>query len=377
MGELPPQPFVAFSYPFDLQIAATHLAKDLQALGINVWTYEDMWPGDNIREETEKAIQAAGALILLFFPVEQSLLDDRLSEELQIAHMSQRPVLSLLNHGVTLADLVSPSLLPQHFINISGSNEEEELALIIQALESLGFTTANFPIRIRIIQEPLTAQNLTLVLSSLTELSTKYWLIAQKRFADLIEYTQTHDDRFAEEAQIVITSVSYNSPFNMDWKVDLSAPSVAEALVTTIDGVAQKKERLEKTRLENQARAQEIKEAEQKSDQENQAALLEREKQRLEIEQRRLEVLEKQLEVQKKGIEYALEIAAKVVGTLHPGADPATRSMEIQALLPNIIQFQNGKGVELVLPVLQIGEKVKNVEKPLAELPMREERESL
>jgi hypothetical protein len=207
-------------------------------------------------------------------------------------------------------------------------------------------------LRIRVVEKPLTAQNLAMILLALTELTTKYWLIAKGRFADLIEYTQTHNGRFAEEAQTVITSISYNSPFNMDWKVDLSAPSVAEALVTTIDGITQRKERLEKARLENQAQAQQIKEAEQKFEQESQAALLEREKLRLEIEQHRLEVLEKQLEVQKKGIEYALEIAEKVVDTLHPGADPATRAMEIQTLLPNLVQLQNGKGLELALPPL-------------------------
>jgi len=82
---------------------------------------------------------------------------------------------------------------------------------------------------------------------------------------------------------------------------------------------------------------------------ENHTALLEQEKQRLAIEQYRLEVLEKQLEVQKKGIEYALEIAEKVIDTLHPGADPATRAMEIQTLLPDLIQLQNVRGLELSL----------------------------
>jgi hypothetical protein len=42
-------------------------------------------------------------------------------------------------------------------------------------------------------------------------------------------------------------------------------------------------------------------------------AALEQAQRRLEIEKQPLEVLEKQLEVQKKGIEYALEIAGKVV----------------------------------------------------------------
>ncbi len=208
-------------------------------------------------------------------------------------------------------------------------------------------------LHIRIVEDPLTAQNLITIISSLTELSTKYWLIAKGRFADLIEYTQTHNARFAEDANVIVTQVTYNSPFNMDWKIDLSAPSVAEALVKTIDGVSQRHSRLEQVMLENQVKAQEIKHAEQQAYDKQQMAVLEREKQRLEIEQHRLEILEKQLEIQKKGIEYALEIAEKMVDLLHPGADPATRAMEIQVLLPNLVQLQNGKGLELVLPVSQ------------------------
>lgn len=206
-------------------------------------------------------------------------------------------------------------------------------------------------VRMRIVEEPLTAQNLSTIISALTELSTKYWLIANGRFADLIEYTQTHNGRFAEEAQVVVTKITHNSPMNMDWKVDLSAPSVAEALVTTIDGITQVRQRLAKMELENQARALEVKQAEQQANHEQQIAGLEQEQRRLEIEQHRLEVLEKRLDVQKKSIEYALEIAARVVDTLYPNADSATRSMEIQALLPNLIQLQNGKGLELTLPI--------------------------
>jgi len=226
---------------------------------------------------------------------------------------------------------------------------EKALSLITQNLETKGLS---FGLPIRIDEDPLTVQNLNTILSALTDLSTKYWLITKMRFADLVEYTQTHNGHFAEEAQVVITRISYNSPFSMNWKVDLSAPSVAEALVITIDGISQRQERLEKAKLENQAKALEIKETEQKSEQENQMALLEQEKLRLELEQRRLEVLERQLEVQKKGIEYALEIAGKVVNTLHPHVDAATRVMVIQTLLPNIVQLQNGKGLELGFPTL-------------------------
>jgi transcriptional regulator with XRE-family HTH domain len=225
-----------------------------------------------------------------------------------------------------------------------------EVTMSEEVEEFLKYISERSQVRIRILEEPTTAQNLLTIISALTELSTKYWLLAKGRFADLIEYTQTHNGQFAEEANIVITRITHNSPVNMDWKFDISAVGVAEAFVTTIDGVTQLPQRLEKAKLENQAKALEIKEAEQKAGQENQMALLEQEKQRLELEQRRLEVLEKQLEVQKKGIEYALELAGKIVDTLRPDVDAAARAMVIQTLLPNIIQLQNGKGLELALP---------------------------
>jgi len=244
------------------------------------------------------------------------------------------------------------------YIDMGKMGYEKAFTLLIQHLKTLGIIPARVvqsaPIlHIRILEEPLTASNLTTIISSLTELSTKYWLIAKRRFADLIEYTQTHNSRFAEEANVIVTKITYNSPFNMDWKVDLSAPSVAEALVKTIDGIKQRHVRLEQAELENRAKVLEIKHIEQQADHDQQMDVLEREKQQLEIEQRRLEVLEKQLEIQKKGIEYALEIAQKMVDLLHPGADPATRAMEIQALLPNLVQLQNGKGLELALPASQ------------------------
>lgn len=171
-----------------------------------------------------------------------------------------------------------------------------------------------------------------------------------RRLADLVEYTQTHNARFDEEAGTIITRITYNSPFNMDWKVDVSAPSVAEAVLTTIDGIVQRKVRLEKAELENQTMVQEIKQAEQKAELENQMAMLAKEQKRLEIEERRLALLEKRLDVEKKGIEYALELASRTVDILHPTADAETRSMIMQSLLPNILQLQNGKGLELALP---------------------------
>src|SRR5258708_1104731 len=327
MIKLPKKPFVFLIYPHGnrAESFANRLINSLKAYGIYVWITQ----GDSIYSEKDakfrldnESIINADAIFVLF-----SSDGSMGTYELKDLEHLEKDV------GAILIDMEE--------------GHEKAFKLIIQTLEDKGFT---WELHVRINEDPLTAYNLNTIHSALTDLSTKYWLIAKERFADLIEYTQTHNERFAEEAQIVITRISYSSPFNMDWKVDISAPSVAEALVTTIDGVTQLPRRLEKAKLENQAKALEIRAAEQKIEREDQMGLLDQEKQRLELEQRRLEVLEKQLEVQKKGIEFALEIAGKVVNTLHPDADSATRAMEIQALLPNIIQLQNGKGLDLALP---------------------------
>ncbi len=206
-------------------------------------------------------------------------------------------------------------------------------------------------LHIRIIEKPLTPYNMSTIISALTELSTKFWLIASGRLAELIEYAQTRDVRFVEEAGLVITKITYNSPLDITFSSPNFDPkNIADAVVTTIDGITQRKAKLEKAELENQAKAQAIKLAGQKAEQEQQMAALEREKQALEIEKQRLALLQQQLDLQKQGIEYALEIAKKTVDLLHPNADDATKGMIMQALLPNILQLQNGKGLVLALP---------------------------
>jgi len=212
-------------------------------------------------------------------------------------------------------------------------------------------------LRIRIIEHPLTAHNLATIISALTDLSTKSWLVTKGRFAHLIEYTQTRNSRFAEEAQVVVSGVKYNSPFEMNLKVDLSAPSVAEALVIALDGVTQKEERLKAKELENQTRVQAIKQFNEKAELERQMALLEieeqrldQEKQRLEVQEKHLEIQEKYLEMQKKEILDALEIAGKMADILQLKADPAIRAVVIQTLLPDLLRLQDSKGLELDLP---------------------------
>src|SRR5205085_10988270 len=67
-------------------------------------------------------------------------------------------------------------------------------------------------IYIRLIEEPLTAQNVASILSAFTQLYTGCWLIVKGRFRDLIEYTQTHSQLFVDQAHLVINKITYNSP---------------------------------------------------------------------------------------------------------------------------------------------------------------------
>ncbi len=221
--------------------------------------------------------------------------------------------------------------------------------------QKVKFTTEEWPIAagiipIRITEKPLTPYNLAIALTALTELTTKFWLIAKRRFDDLIEYTQTHDGRFAKEAGATIAYARYNSPFNFGFQVDKLVPSVADATMTVVNGLTQRKAKLEQLELENQAAAKKIKEAEQKARQEQQMAALELEKQRLAIEKERQALVEQRLDAQKKRIEDSLELANKAVDIVYPNVDAEMRSVLIQTIMNNILQLQNVTGLELALP---------------------------
>src|SRR5690348_16916734 len=45
-------------------------------------------------------------------------------------------------------------------------------------------------LRIRIIEDPLTAHNLNMIIAAVTDLHTRCWLIEQYRLADLMNYAQ-------------------------------------------------------------------------------------------------------------------------------------------------------------------------------------------
>jgi hypothetical protein len=129
----------------------------------------------------------------------------------------------------------------------------------------------------------------------------------------------------------------------MDWILNLK--NLAEAIGIAIDGVIHTRERLNKAKLENKAREQEIKLALQKADNENKIALLEQEKQKLQIERMRLELFVKQCQV----TEYKLDFAHSIVSRLYFDADKEMRAMLLQNILSLLLKSQNSSELELAL----------------------------
>lgn len=295
---------------------------------------------------------------------------------------------------------------------------EDYLKKFISLSERIQAASRKSTLRIRITEEPLTLSNLTTILSAFTGLATKCWLIANGRFSDLIEYTQTHDVRFTEEAQIIVTQVSYNSPFGMNLNLpNIDPKNFAEAITVGLDAFTQRKLRKRKAELDNEAQAiqnrnteanayqdflareQErniaLQKATQEIAQENAMGLLEQEKQQFEIEKQRaflqiefekqqLDVKTQQVALQRAYLEleymdrnYAIERANKIIDRLSPGIDQAARTLIIPTLLPELLQIQNGKGIEFILPAPDLKEEREEESlKPTSEeLPMSEYRE--
>ncbi len=212
-------------------------------------------------------------------------------------------------------------------------------------------------ISIRIVEEPLTAQNFSNIIGAFSELYTKCWLIANDQFAELIEYMQTHNSRFDERANLVIAKLTHNSPAEIKFSADISPRGVIEALKIAIDAIAQAPLRHREAILANQAKALEIKTKEeearsvltdkeqarsiesQKAELAKQKGLLEIQKKQLEIERERLNLQKEYLELENLRIKFAIENANEMIDTLNPGTDARTREILLQTLLPNLLQL--------------------------------------
>jgi len=228
-------------------------------------------------------------------------------------------------------------------------------------------------INIRITEDPLTAQNFALVISALTEMHVKFWLVQQGRFGELLEYYENPDISPMPEASLVISKMSYHSPLEVQFISIVTNPLlVGQALRVLVrvfkialEAVTQAPYKKKEAELKAQALEQDIKLKEQQLQlneatvnqqlqQNAQRAELENEKGRLELEQKRLllqiEAQRARLAADKERVDFALDLADKVVQRLYPDSDAATRGMISRTLLPELLQLGKANGLELALP---------------------------
>jgi hypothetical protein len=106
--------------------------------------------------------------------------------------------------------------------------------------------------------------------------------------------------------------------------------------------------------LETKIKEQEAEAAQKAKEQalqlEEQKAELERQRELLELQRQQFELEKQRFELQANRISYAIKTAGEMVDLLNPGMDAATKAMNIQLLIPNLLQLANGKGLELGLP---------------------------
>jgi hypothetical protein len=236
-------------------------------------------------------------------------------------------------------------------------------------------------LHLRIMEDPLTAASVSVILQVLTRLHTKCWLMAQGRLDDLIRYCQTYDPSLEEEAHLVITKMRHNSPLEFD--LGVGPKSIAEAMEIATQLRQRVRQRaLENTQLEQKIEheAQQVQaaladmeqahrlaaekaqidrlQAEQalrleaeKAELAHQQALLDLRMQEVALTQAQVAAQRAALALQGEMMNLALEFAGKMVDTMRPGCDPSTRGILIQTLLPQMLQLASGKEQLFMLPL--------------------------
>ncbi len=227
------------------------------------------------------------------------------------------------------------------------SREETPTAEITPALHGspkLKVAESTSTLYIRITQRPLTARNLAITTSILTQLHTQCWLIAVGRFTDLIEYAQTHNPRFDEEANLTIAQMTHHSPAEITFNVSLEG--VANALRTAIDAVAGMWERKRELELKNAALEEEIRRKKQETEITLTSEKIAQQAALVALYDKQIELRRKQLDL----LDYAAEKAPKIVEALHPDADTTTKAMAANTLIKVLSQLGEAEGLERLVP---------------------------
>jgi hypothetical protein len=178
-----------------------------------------------------------------------------------------------------------------------------------------------------------------------------------------MEYTQTRNPRFSQEAPLIISKITHNSPTWLD--ILPSSERIAKALQILLDAILQAPLRIHTTILDNQAKKlqMELKEKEALSklaDKEldrqitAEKAELAKQKELLEIDRQMLEVEQQRFEYKTHRLDYALKTSRIIVDTLRPEADEEIKGLISQSLITNFFQLEEGDGLKQILPAPEL-----------------------
>ena len=294
-------------------------------------------------------------------------------------HPSEHPDLSRANlseANLSRADLRGTDLSEA---DVTGANFSETIMseFIRKQLRNRGIIGLDDPyvetasptstLRIRINEDPLPAQSLTTIMSVLTELFTKFWLIQQGRFPDLVEYALTHDARFTKEANVVITGIKHSSPFEFKFDVSLNPETGARAVQILSDMKKLEVERKEEARLKNKSLEEEIEHKRlelqtlladkavdrqikvEEANLKSQEAYIKIQNELTALEERRLKLRREAAEFELDFINRALDTAQKLVDVFYPSADADQKAIGARILLNNLLQVNGIEQLDFIL----------------------------
>jgi len=207
-------------------------------------------------------------------------------------------------------------------------------------------------VALRINEEPLTAKTVHATLGALTGLHTKLWLTHAGRFADLIDFTQTRDARLVAEANLIITRVSYNSPFSMN----IDPGKLGDAMRESIDAVVRidlRRKELKANiasaeadiRIKEEAARAAIADQDQARRIAAEEATIRLQREKVALQRDRAELLKYQMEM----LPLLMNTAMEMVAIARPDvSESGQKEMLARTYLPDLLQLAGVEGVEQI-----------------------------
>ena len=212
--------------------------------------------------------------------------------------------------------------------------------------EERGAAGTEAEVRLRIVEEPLTAHNVAIVFTALTDLYTKLVLLKREMVGDLVYFNQTHDPSYYVDTPLIISSMTQNSPVSIVLNV---GPAIGKALESIIDAVTLTPARLKAAKLANElivqrAHAQRA-EARARGVNLEAASHLALEQARVEYEREALKLERERLELHEQRLRVTLQTARMITDMMAPKTAADAREMIAQSLLPEIMQLRAARGL--------------------------------